>query len=170
MKIFIVIFALILNIWGFDLNDLSNNLVRNVSGDFKQIRKIGSAKIESSGAFKLSDGELIWEILHPLQQSIKINKDGIFLKQNNIYSKLENNIGDEFFFNIISLNFDVLGENFDFLLEGDLKSWRLNLVPKNAMVKNRLRDIKIKGSKAVESAELVEQNGNSIINIFSNIK
>lgn len=170
MKTFLIFFVFFAQIFAFELSDLEKIKHENISGKFSQIKKITGFEraIQSSGAFHIKNRTLFWHTQKPLDSQIKITSEGIFALQGDSWVKTSQSYDKGLFLSIINLDFAALRENFELHLSGDENAWILVLNPKG-LIKNIFENIEIRGDSRVNRILLIEKNGDSTLNIFSEV-
>lgn len=173
MKKVLLLFFLCEILFGISFSELKNNIsINNVYGDFNQSKIISgfNMPIKTSGSFRLYNNELFWYTKKPISSEIKINKDGIFLKENNTYKKTNDNGAKSIFIAIFSLDEKRLQKEFDIVLNGDHNSWNMILKPKNIFLKQIFDFIEIIGDKYIKKLIINEVSKDKTISEFFNIK
>lgn len=169
MQKFIMIFFSFAFSFAFSLNDLQNNLNhKNIDGNFTQIKYIKDfpSPFKSSGKFAIKgQNELYWDVLSPIENKIKISKNGIFIWQNEKWEKVEENVDKSIFLELFSLDENRINDLFSYKLDGNKNNWILSLYPKNFIMKKVFNDIKINGGDFIKSFDINETSGD-----FSHIK
>ncbi|CZE47496.1 LolA family protein [Campylobacter geochelonis] len=167
--------VLILNLaFSFSLDELKNIVKTDgVSGKFKESLFLRDFKepIISSGEFELRENELLWLTKTPIENSIKISKNGIYQLNNGAWEKISNELFDkEMFMDIISLNFKKLSQSFSINLSGNAQEWRIELTPKSALLKEIFKQISVGGGDVVKYTELNATVGDNTLSQFYDVK
>lgn len=166
-RIFAIFLAFLQICFGFLPKDLAQILQTQTKGEFKQTKIIPNFdfNITSFGEFELNKNTLFWSVLSPISSQIKINKDGIFEKNGEIWHKI-NSQGVDIFLDLLSLDFANLEKKFEIKLNGSPNSWQIELVPRGAILRQIFTNIEIFGSNFVKKIILNETNGEKTINEF----
>jgi len=160
------------SVFGFGLDDLAHLKKDVIAGEFRQTKTIlGFSKdIISSGSFHIENQQLLWEIKSPINQRIKISRDGIFLWRHGAWIKNDKNYDNGIFLDIIELRFQNLEKYFTLQVSGNSKDWKIELLPRNMFVKKIFERVVISGGEVVKEILLIEKNGDKTSNIFSKVR
>lgn len=175
MRGFLIFICMLIGLNAFDLKSLQESLKADeIEGNFTQTKIIKNFPIpfKSSGTFKIvKSNELIWKNIKPINDTIKMDKNGLFtLDKNGSWIKSEQNMDKGVFLDFLSLNEDSLKRIFIPNLEGNESSWTLTLNPKNNILKEIFNFIKIKGDSFIRSFEIKEVRGDKSHIKFTNLK
>ena len=168
MKKIAIIFSLAASLMGLDFNEIKSQIkTQNISGDFAQTKFLSGFNVEfkSYGKFELSQSELLYDTLSPV-----INERGIFQKSGNQLIKIDQNFDKKLFLSIIKLDKDELEKEFIFKISGDKNNWKIELTPKNLLLKQIFTRILVGGDKFVRKIVLNEVSGDKTVNDFYNVK
>lgn len=174
MPVVILLFFVTL-VNAFDLNSLSQSLKsQEIEGNFTQVKSIKDFPFpfKSSGTFQIvKSKKLIWKSLKPVKESIKIDKDGLFvLDSNNSWVKSKQNIDKGIFLELLSLDQKSLDKMFLVDLKGDKRSWDLTLKPKESILKQIFDFIKLSGGEYIKGIYIHEKRGDKSVIQFTNLK
>lgn len=173
MKKIAIIFSLAASLMGLDFNEIKSQIkTQNISGEFAQTKFLSGFNVEfkSYGKFELSQSELLYDTLSPIAVSIVINERGIFQKSGNQLIKIDQNFDKKLFLSIIKLDKDELEKEFIFKISGDKNNWKIELTPKNLLLKQIFTRILVGGDKFVRKIVLDEVSGDKTVNDFYNVK
>lgn len=161
MKRIIFAFCLSLSfVFALTLQDLSSLKKEKMQVNFILTKHLqGFEKpLLSTGTFTLLNNELIYHTKTPIDSTMKINKEGVFFKENEVFKKSERNYDKGLFLALIDLDFKELEKSFSLNLSGDKSAWKLVLKPTNVWIDKIFMHIVIFGGKRVERLELLERN------------
>lgn len=168
------LFFLSLNcLFALELGELKEYLKQSVHGDFYQEKRIVGfpQSIKTQGKFIIENRELVWQTQIPIQNTIKINSNGIYvLSPQKIWEKKDQQYDKQFFLDLIDLDFAQLQKNFNIKLSGTLSSWHIDLVPTGIILPKIFKTIKISGGKFIQYILLEEGNGDVSEIRFKNVK
>jgi len=102
--------------------------------------------------------------------SIVINERGIFQKSGNQLIKIDQNFDKKLFLSIIKLDKAELEKEFIFKISGNKNNWKIELTPKNMLLKQIFTRILVGGDKFVKKIVLNEVSGDKTVNDFYNVK
>ena len=174
MRFFLLLSLFISYLLSFDLKYLEELHTKSQKGRFLQEKHLINFNqiLKSSGEFEIQNGNLIWSILQPVKQKSKITKDGIYIEDISTkkWQKLEQNYDKELILSLITFNFDNLQDEFEIVLNGDEKKWRVDLKPNNIWLKKIFKLITLSGKDRIEEMILEEVNGDKTINKLYFIK
>lgn len=166
----ILLFFLFSFCFCFEIDDI-NFKTEQISGDFNQSKiLVDFGEIKSSGIFQISKDEIFWTTKKPILAEIKINKEGIFEKQNGIWIKNSYDFDKKLFLNILNLNYDELKKDFDINLQKNGKKWKIKLNPKGKILQKIFENIEICGENFIENFNLTEKDGDKTLINFYNVK
>lgn len=162
----------ILSLYGFKLEDLKDIKRDNIKGEFIQSKRVVgfSNEIKSSGEFSIKDNILLWQTKKPIENTIKITKDGIFTLRDSKWIETSQNYDKSLFLSVVNLDFEALENNFEIEISGSKDAWNLSLKPKGVILAKIFDYINISGGEYVKSIVLKEQSGDLTTNSFSNVK
>lgn len=174
MRFFLFCILFISCIYSFDLKYLEKIHAKSQKGKFLQEKHLINFNqiLKSSGEFEIQNGNLLWYILLPVQQKSKITKDGIYIEDIHTkkWQKLEQNYDKELILSLITFDFTNLQDEFEIVLSGDEKKWRVDLKPNNIWLKKIFKLITLSGKDRIEEMILEEVNGDKTINKLYFIK
>ncbi len=157
---------------GLELSEL-NIKTDNVSGKFNEKMVISGFDNDfvSSGEFEIKNGELLWAIKKPVQNTIKINSHGVFELINGKWVKQRDALFDkDIFLAITKLEFDKLNKDFNITINGSKQNWKITLIPKNKLMKEVFSKITIIGDKFVRKIVINSVNGDETTDEFFEVK
>lgn len=161
MKRIIFAFCLSLSfVFALNLQDLSNLKKEQMQTNFTLTKHLqGFEKpLVSTGTFTLFNNELIYHTKTPIDSVMKINKEGVFFKENEVFTKSEGSYDKGLFLALIELDFKELEKSFSLNLSGEKTAWKLVLKPTNVWIDKIFTHIVIFGGTKVERLELLEKN------------
>lgn len=155
--------------------------VQSLQGRFEQQKKIAvlPAPLASHGRFALEQSRerdlkgqgnyIEWELLEPVQQTIRLSPTGITLetagKTSDALAGRMPGKGAEtvtnVFMAIVSGQWETLREYFDIQASGSGDKWHLVLKPRSANLAAYIRQIDIRGGEFTEQLDIAEANGDS---------
>lgn len=147
--------------------------IQNLQGRFEQQKNIAVLPVPlmSSGRFALEQGKSIdWQLLEPVQQTIRLSPNGITLESGGKAGKLGEAMpaqGAEtltkVFMAVVSGQWETLSEYFEIEASGDADKWQLLLLPRSQALAAYIRQIEIRGGEFTEQLDIAEANGDSTI-------
>ncbi len=152
----------------------------NLSGDFKQIRKMRllSQPLTSTGHFILSkkDG-LKWYQTAPFNSSLIVTDTTINQTIENtpptIITQKDQPIVFSFthiFLSIFNGNTKAIKDYFNIYFTGNTSAWEIALKPTNPLLKKAIESIEMIGGKTINTITMNEAKQNQMIMQFSNVK
>lgn len=146
--------------------------ITHLQGRFEQQKKITvlPAPLVSSGRFALEQGQSIeWQLLEPVQQTIRLSPGGITLEA---AGKTSGALGDAMpaqgaetltrvFMAVVSGEWRTLRDYFDITATGEPDAWQLVLTPRSPGLAAYIRQIDIRGGEFTDQLDIAEANGDS---------
>lgn len=146
--------------------------IQSLQGQFEQQKTIAvlPAPLDSSGRFTVEQGQfVVWEILQPVQQTIRLSPAGITLATDGkgaeqIDARMPKNGAEtvtRIFMAVISGQWQTLRDHFAIEASGDTGKWQLILTPRSTALASYIRQITIRGGEFTEHLAIAETNGDS---------
>jgi hypothetical protein len=150
-----------------------------IRGNFEQEKTLSSLNrtLKSSGNFIITSGfGLVWDTVKPFPSTLTMGKDYIIQSRSGGQKTVLSAQGNETFLRmaevisaIFSGNIMGLTDNFNIYYSGGADtSWEMGLIPKDAALGVFAEKIIMKGSAAIKSILIYEQNGDSVLYILTN--
>ena len=147
--------------------------IQSLQGRFEQQKNIAVLPVPlmSNGRFTLEQGKSIeWQLLEPVQQTIRLSPNGITLESGGKAGKLGEAMpaqGAEtltkVFMAVVSGQWETLSEYFEIEAAGNADKWQLLLLPRSQALAAYIRQIEIRGGEFTEQLDIAEANGDSTI-------
>lgn len=173
MRISALIFSFKIALFAVSMDELKSNIkTQNIDGNFTQTKILSgfANPFKSYGNFALKENELIWHTFKPINAKVVINEKGIFEQRGEELISIGQNFDKKLFLSIVKLDKEELEKEFSLEIAGLKEGWRIELKPKNILLKNIFSHITISGDKFVEKIELFEISGDTTINEFYDIR
>lgn len=157
MKTVILLLTLVSLSFGNFLQELHTD---NVEGKFKQTKYIKNFEnnITTSGKFSIHNGVFEQNTTKPIMLAIKVDKSGVYEYNDGKYKLISSYFDKELFLDILDVNLQNLKDKFDYIINGDISSWNVELKPKGVLSKI-FHSINISGDSRVRQLILNEING-----------
>ena len=180
---FVVILASVIFIvsavWASEPDTEDASVLKNLFGDqasvaflegkFEQSKYIADldTTLDSSGLFSfVPDKGLRWSILKPVSTNLRITPNEIVERQDgeevmrmNVDEQPMTRAISDVFFAIFGGDWDALEKRFTIRSMQETSPWRLELEPKDELLKSYLNTIELQGSEYLEVLILSESNG-----------
>ena len=158
----------------------------NTTGDFAQTKSLqtNGRKLKSSGKFIISTLGILWKTEKPFPSSLILTNDAMVQISANGSKSVMNGKDNQIFSNIsgtlssvFSGNVSELKKNFNCDFADNNGSWKLTLTPKDSTIAAVMNTLVLSGkcdvnsgTAVLDSLEMAETSGNSILYEFTNQK
>lgn len=166
----------------FDLTELQKTLAGNdiIRGDFTQTKTLAmlDKPLVSKGHFVLGEEYgLLWQQTSPFPVTLVLTKDTLTQtmpgQQPQVIRAEDNPMAFYFsnvFLSLFNADTTALAKAFSHTLEGDTKSWTLQLVPNTPPLDKVFSGITLSGDSDITGLQLTEVRGDKTDIAFSNIR
>lgn len=166
--------------WALSPADITARLQTpaNVQGGFKQERFIKSLNtpMQTQGTFVLQKNKgLLWQVSKPFELRLRVRADGIAqwdAKTRRWRGSSQSGQGAQvkLFMAVLGGDTTELQKQFTLQAEGSRDKWKLQLLPKTALMKQIFKQIHIEGDSLVRRVELQETQGERTVMHFSQLQ
>jgi hypothetical protein len=149
-----------------------------VRGSFEQEKILSrlNRSLKSSGNFIIAAGlGMVWDTVKPFPSTLTLGKDYIIQSRSGGQKTVLSAQGNETFLRmaevisaVCSGNSQGLIDNFTVYFSGNAAAWEIGLSPRNTSIGAFAEKIIMKGSAAIRSILIYEQNGDSVQYILTN--
>ncbi|MDN3557100.1 LolA family protein [Halomonas maura] len=148
----------------FGLGDLQRRLeaTPSLEGRFVQTRHLADldSQLESTGHFRYErDARVVWTLETPVEERLEFSAD----------APPELGAGDRrqaeaatLFLDLLQGHWQALEERFTLSLSGDADAWRVTLRPRQAALRQRIDEIRLRGGRYLERLALDATNGDRL--------
>ena len=173
-----VLSLLLLLLWSvpalaFELEDLQARLAAtpDIAGRFEQTRYLADLDTElvSRGRFRYErDTRVVWTLETPIDKRLVFTpQDAARLDEPGGEGDRRRQQAAELLLSLLDGDWRALEQRFQITLAGDAKAWRVDLVPRQQAVRQRLESIQLAGGRYLQTLRLRAANDDTLNVTFS---
>lgn len=148
----------------FGLGDLQRRLeaTPSLEGRFVQTRHLADldSELKSSGHFRYQrDVRVVWVLETPVEERYEFSADAPPEMDTEDRRQAQ---AAALFLDLLQGHWQALEERFTLTLDGDATNWRVTLQPRQAALRQRLAEIRLRGGRYLERLALDAANGDRL--------
>jgi uncharacterized membrane protein len=142
------------------------------SADFTESRFIAvlTKPLTSQGTLRcIPDRGLLWETISPVHRQSIITRHSIaeLVGQQTVATTIDSTGMSHTMLSLLSGHIDDIDDHFDISVTGDTVDWRVQLSPKDSLVRQVINTVSVSGKKHPQQLEVVHASGDRVVTTFS---